>query len=211
MREPNKHIPLIEGGVYYMGASSSPDSIRILQIVDGLAQYEQLPGLRRDPRPGAMNINIMEHLIRRGTEMRIRNLDQYAKSEYALRSGVVGSLGEEIASLQRVLDGEAVKSLPRIECAALEGVVIVSSMCTGDPWKLIDAMTGGCCNSVCVEENEKVYRCTIFGSRGYRVLKESPYISVLRVEWDGEDVVPELEVRLSDLAILTYDSSHSPR
>ncbi|MHB1955988.1 MAG: hypothetical protein ACYDBH_06435 [Acidobacteriaceae bacterium] len=206
-------IPLVEGGVYYMGHSSLPTRIRILQIeketlVRGMpsqrVRYERLPLRDRVPKPfyldsaghaGSEDAGLLAGAIRRGTETRLKQLQHTLRCAHGERSEV-SWLTREIAHLQSVLDGVPVTPTDRIDCATLEGLVAAPRL-AGDAWRLIDALTGGCCNGAREDGlGGTLYECSVFGTEGFRLLHDDPRIVFLRVLWNGEDVQQELLGRI---------------
>lgn len=206
-------IPLVEGGVYYMGRSDAPARIRIFQIeaetfVRGApsqrVRYERLPlrdrvadpeALSRAGHMGSEDVGLMAGVIRRGTETRLKQLQHTLRVSHGSRSEV-SWLTREIAHLQSVLDGVPVTPTDRIDCAIMEGLVAAPRL-AGDAWRLIDALTGGCCNGTREDGlGGTLYECSVFGTEGFRLLHDDPRIVFLHVLWNGEDVQQELLGRI---------------
>lgn len=95
-------IKLYEKRTYYLGASSDPDMIYITDIDDNLITYRKYP-YHKDLR---IETNIGKDLIIKGTNTRIKNLQQWKKAEIGEQ---VPWIDNQIKELQKKLQGEKTK------------------------------------------------------------------------------------------------------
>lgn len=208
-----KDIQVVEGGVYRFGRDA--ERIRVLRIDPDpnfpMVEYETLPIEAQEPMMCNMSLWEAQMLIRAGSETRRSQLINYQEGSW-VRADPNGWPQVEINELEAVLDGEQPPILSRLQCADLTGYVQPKPGVVGDPWDLIDHLTGGCCNASLHDPNtgERTYECTLssMGETSIRAVLEHPALTVIRVQWGEQDVLEDLR---SMLAEMDADTPERPR
>lgn len=199
----SKDIQVVEGGVYRCGRDAG--RIRIVRIVPDprypMVEYERLPIEAPEPMMRRMGLGESQMLIRAGSETRRSNLISLQKNS-GIRADATGWPQNEITEMEAVLDGEQPPILSRLQCADLTAHVQPKPGFEGDPWRLIDHLTGGCCNGAMQDQETgtRIYECTLssLGETSIRAVLEHPDLTVIRVQWGEQDVLDDLRTMLAD-------------
>jgi hypothetical protein len=194
-----EQIKILPGGVFYHG-KDAPRLVRVHLVDEDYVYYEFLPIRSFMPVLAMEAKRRFTDSVRGGTKTRLDRMEGFLRTERArnCKEATREEYQHRIEVLKNVLAGAAVSLSSRLECADLEGTVTVSGY-DSDPWELIDLITGGCCNTSYVAQDETLYECTVFGIDGYRQLKAHPAVQVRSVRWSDVDVLGTMDHELRDL------------
>jgi hypothetical protein len=192
-------LHILEDRTYWIGASSSPEHVRVRELLSlesfsrPMVLFERLPIGDPEGLPERMDIAVFTSMVASGSRRRIESLQHFvqasSRSSHPYPPERIQEVREEISALEAVLAGaEQQPESSREDCARYT-VHIVSPATAGDIWGAIDAATGGCCDSRSNEPDETgchIYECTAYDLAQVEDLRER--FDVRKVLWGGRDV-----------------------
>ena len=212
-------LHILEDRTYWIGASSSPEHVRVRELLPlesfsrPMVLFERLPISNPERQPERMDLAVFTSMVASGSRRRIESLQHFvqasSRSSHPYPPERIQEVREEIFALEAVLAGaEQQPEVSREDCARYT-VHIASPAAAGDIWGAIDAATGGCCNSRSNEPDETgchIYECTAFDLAQLEALRER--FDVRKVFWGEREV--EAPARSGALQKAASPSIHDP-
>lgn len=193
---PKLHI--LEDRTYWIGASSSPEAVRVRELLAlesfsrPMVLFERLPISDPEGQPERMDLAVFTSLVASGSRRRIESLQHFvqasSRSSHPYLPERIQEVRAEVTAIEAVLAGAEQPAVSREDCARYT-VFIASPADAGDIWGAIDRATGGCCNSRTNEPDETgchVYECTAFDLAQLENLRER--FDVRKVRWGQREV-----------------------
>lgn len=191
-------INIKEGSVYWIGASNTPRLVRVLRVihpgdfggrpVNPMVEFERGNAEFSKPEDNGLqkeDIGIFASLAKSGTKTKLKAYQNYCASE--IGSAEKQWASDQIAALSGVLNGLPGPNIPREDSARL--TVYVKAASHVDPsldlWRLIDDLTGGCCNGK--ETATGIYECTVHGKKVLSDIQNEPNLELVKVLWGHGD------------------------
>jgi len=164
----------------WIGLSDSPSHVLVTGIVGDTVSMKTLPIYRGDK---AIEIQANTYIVhaRKGTRTRVETLDRFLGTERAaaMPEAQRAWVELEINRMKAILAGESVPTKDETDFLHMSVQVKVLDV-EGDPWTYLDALTGGCCNSL--NPDTGVYEVSVIGVDELVRMQGNPCIEVLRYD-----------------------------
>ena len=214
-------LHILEDRTYWIGASSSPEAVRVRELLAlesfsrPMVLFERLPISDPEGQPERMDLAVFTSLVASGSRRRIESLQHFvqasSRSSHPYPPERIQEVRAEIAAIEAVLAGAEQPAVSREDCARYT-VFIASPADAGDIWGAIDRATGGCCNSRTNGPDETgchVYECTVLSID--HLVDLSRQFEVRRATWGTVDVTERSQRLAIARSVRRDDAGDTPR